>query len=163
MGLRAAHRKDDPTPNLFPASLSRASFPPDVGLNYPPPASEPPPPPKPPTTPVTDSLSKLVAEHPDEIVKVAKGIGDIFDSYTSSREKHYRLVLAGQAKAVSRLIQVVLAVVSLVVVATAFLTYKGDLSGEAFAFVAGTVVGSLIAFLAEHIAPNLIAEEPSDN
>jgi hypothetical protein len=119
------------------------------------------PPSKPLTTPVTDSLSKLVAEHPDEIVKVLKGIGDIFDSYQSSREKHYRLVLTGQAKAVSRLITLVLAVVSIVVVATAVLTYKGELSGEAFAFVAGTVVGSLIAFLAEHIAPNLIAEEPS--
>jgi hypothetical protein len=109
-----------------------------------------------------DSLSHLLGEHPDELIKIIRAVEEVIDHYESNREKHYRSVATAQAHTAAIIIGVTLGLVGLAVALSAFLAYKSVISGEAFTFVAGTVVGSLIAFMGYHIAPNLLTIEESE-
>jgi hypothetical protein len=111
------------------------------------------------TPPKGPTFTQTVVEHPTEVAQLIEAIEGAFDRYASNREKHYRQVATAQARVVSHIIWVTLAVVAVAVVATAILAYHGIVTGDAFTFVVGTVVGSLIAFMAQNIAPNLLAEE----
>jgi hypothetical protein len=116
-----------------------------------------------PEKPKATPLAQTLVEHPEEVAKLLKSVEEVIDHYTSNREKHFRAVANAQARTAARVIAAVLVVVSAAVLATGYLAYRGTVSGDAFTFVVGTVVGSLIAFMAEHIAPNLsVVEEVED-
>jgi hypothetical protein len=121
------------------------------------------PPPDAGSKPSPPSLVDQILKEPDSFGKVVKSIEEAFDHYAANREKHRRALATAQAKTVSRIMTATLTIVGLALVATAVLAYRGTISGEAFTFVAGTVVGSLIAFLAEHVAPNLYIAEPEED
>jgi hypothetical protein len=113
-------------------------------------------------TPKGPTLTETVVGHPDEVAKLIDALETAIDHYQSNREKHYRSVANAQAKTASRIIIGTLLVVGAAVVATAYLAFRGTVSGDAFTFVVGTVVGSLIAFMAEHVAPNLTTVEEDE-
>jgi hypothetical protein len=115
-----------------------------------------------PKKPPGPALTQTILEHPAEVSQLIKAIEEAFDHYQANREKHYRAVANAQARTAAHVIWATLAIVGTAVVATGYLAYRGTVSGDAFTFVVGTVVGSLIAFMAEHVAPNLVTIEESD-
>lgn len=112
-----------------------------------------------PDRPKPPSLSQTVVEHPAEVSQLIKSIEEAIDHYFTNREKHYRAVANAQARTAARIIVATLCVVAVAVGLTAYLAFRGTVSGDAFTFVTGTVVGSLIAFMAYHVAPNLATIE----
>jgi hypothetical protein len=115
-----------------------------------------------PKKPPGPTLTQTLLEHPTEVTQLLRAVEEAVDHFTANREKHYRAVANAQARTAAHIIWATLAIVGAAVTATGYLAYRGVVSGDAFTFVVGTVVGSLIAFMAEHVAPNLVTMEEAD-
>jgi len=124
--------------------------------------ADPAPPPEP-IKPNPPPLTQTIFEHRTEVAALVKDIGAAADPYTSNRERHYRAVANGRARIAALMIWATVGIVGDPVIVTGFLVYRGTVSGDAYTFVVGTVLGSPIAFMAEHIAPNLVTVEDADS
>src|SRR5213594_3903939 len=103
-----------------------------------------------------------LAENEKSIGDLAGRIERIVDDFLSKREKARRTEREGRSRFVSKIIKWTFALIGLAVLGTGILTWYGVVPPEAFTGLVGILVGALITFLADHVAPYLYeAEEAS--
>ena len=100
-------------------------------------------------------LLETLAQHSGPLTAIAETVGRIVDGYVTQRETHARAVAEQRARFVGRIILVMSVLFGLAVVVTGILAVLGVVSGEGFAFLVGVLIGSLLTFLSERIAPFL--------
>lgn len=101
-----------------------------------------------------------LAANEEQLASLAERIVTAIDGYVSKREKHMRALESGRAKFVARMTLAAFVLIGAALIVTAFLAWLHVVSGEVFAAIVGALVGSVVTFLGERIAPFLF-EAPS--
>ncbi len=104
-----------------------------------------------PSEPLLDQISRNEAS----ITNLVNLLADRWQQETSEVRKYNRLLGQTQARTASGIIRWVLTLVGIAIVATTILVLQGILPGETLVFLIGTLIGSLITFLAERVTPLL--------
>jgi hypothetical protein len=111
----------------------------------------------------TDGSKFIVAlaDHEKPIGDLARRLEELVDDFVSKRERARRDEREGRSRFVSKIIKWTFSVIGVAVIATGVLTWYHVVPAEAFTGLIGILVGALITFLADHVAPYLYeAEEP---
>lgn len=106
---------------------------------------------KPPAEPLFDQL----ARNEEPILRIFNTVADRIQSALAEGRKHNRALALAQGRTAAAIIVLALVVVLVVVLSTAYLVFSGFLSGETYVFLLGTLLGSLITFLADRLIPLL--------
>lgn len=100
-----------------------------------------------------------LAQNEKSIGDLAERIEKIVDDFVSKREKARRNEREGRSRFVSKIIKWTFFVIGLAVIGTGILTWYQVVPPEAFTGLVGILVGALITFLADHVAPYLYEAE----
>jgi hypothetical protein len=90
---------------------------------------------------------------------LAERIERLVDDFVSKREKARRTEREGRSRFVSKIIKWTFGLIGLAVLGTGVLTWYGVVPPEALTGLVGILVGALITFLADHVAPYLYEAE----
>ena len=96
-----------------------------------------------------------VAENEKPLGDFAERLANILDGYVSKREKHQRALETSRAHFVGRITLAAFVLIGVSLGITATLAWLRLVSGEVFAAIVGFLVGSVVTFLGERIAPFL--------
>lgn len=105
-------------------------------------------------------LVESLAENEEQLATLAERIVNSIDGYVTKREKHLRALESGRAKFVAKMTLAAFGLIGAALIVTAYLAWLHVVSGEVFAAIVGALVGSVVTFLGERIAP-LLFEAPS--
>lgn len=115
---------------------------------------------KPPGDQKVPGLVESLAANEEQLAGLAERIVAAIDGYVTKREKHMRALESGRASFVARMTLAAFTLIGVALVVTAVLSWYHIVSGEVFAAIVGALVGSVVTFLGERIAPFLL-EAPS--
>jgi hypothetical protein len=101
-------------------------------------------------------LLETIAANEEKLGALAERVAKMVDGYVSKREKHVRDLEAGRSRVAMRITLWAFVLIGGMLVGTWVLTRERIVSGEAFAFLVGSLVGSVVTFLMERIAVYLV-------
>jgi len=106
-------------------------------------------------------LLETLAANEEKLGALAEHVAKTIDGYVSKREKHLRDLEAGRSRFVMKITLAAFALIGAMLLGTFVLTWNRIVSGEAFAFLVGSLVGSVVTFLGERVAVVLL-EPPAE-
>lgn len=104
-----------------------------------------------PSEPLIDQL----ARNEESLLRLFNALADRIQGELSESRRYRRALATAQGRTATIIIIVILAMVFVIVLSTAYLVFQGFLTGETYVFLLGTLLGSLITFLAERLIPLL--------
>ena len=122
----------------------------------------PPSPVSPPTEPPKKDWAEFIVQHEEPIRKLVDGIAEHFHREFDASRKHSETIARAQARTGLVVTLIVFGLLAAGLFMTFLLVSWGLLSGETFVFSLGTLLGALIAFVAEKVTPLLYPPEEVD-
>ncbi len=99
-------------------------------------------PPRPPSPPNLIDIINTIADRVEPVLKIVTTIAERYLKAQQSRADHN-----------TKMAWVAVAVVTLVVSVSGFLTYVGKVDGSTFTFLLGLIVGYILTFIRDSISP----------